>query len=121
MKEPEQIDRAKILRLAELVREHAEQSYNAERPLQFSEMALISRSCDEIGREISKQPERHAHWVKFGSSGSDYTDRWQCSGCKQTARAETWGRVCEYERCPHCGAKMDAADDQRGGAENGKM
>ena len=115
MKEPEQIDRAKILRLAELVREHAEQSYNAERPLQFSEMALISRSCDEIGREISKQTERHAHWVKFGSSGSDYSDRWQCSGCNRTARADTWGLACEYERCPHCGAIMD----ESGGAENG--
>ena len=51
-KQPEQIDRAQILRLAELVREQAEKSYNADRPLTFAEMALISRSCDEIGREI---------------------------------------------------------------------
>lgn len=59
--------------------------------------------------------ERHAHWVKFGSSGSEYSDRWQCSSCKGTARAENWGKKCGYERCPHCGAIMDAADDQNGG------
>lgn len=113
-KQPEQIDRAQILLLAELVREQAENSYNADRQLTFSEMALISRSCDEIGREISKPERQHAHWVKFGNSGGDYSDRWQCSGCKQTARAETWGRVCEYERCPHCGAIMGEYDDDDG-------
>lgn len=54
-----------------------------------------------------RDAKHYAHWVKFGSSGSDYSDRWQCSSCKGTARAESWGKKCEYERCPHCGAKMD--------------
>lgn len=58
--------------------------------------------------------EHHALWLKFGNTGSEYTDRWQCSGCKQTARAETWGRVCEYERCPHCGAIMGEYYDDDG-------
>lgn len=50
--------------------------------------------------------ERHAHWIKF-DNGGDYSDRWQCSECRRTARCETWGKKCEYERCPHCGAIMD--------------
>lgn len=58
--------------------------------------------------------ECHALWLKLGNTGSEYTDRWQCSRCKQTARAETWGRVCEYERCPHCGAIMGEYDDDDG-------
>lgn len=48
----------------------------------------------------------HAHWIKF-DNGGNYSDRWQCSGCKRTARCESWGKKCEYERCPHCGAFMD--------------
>lgn len=57
-------------------------------------------------------PLAHAHWIKF-DNGSEYSDRWQCSGCKRTARCETWGKKCEYERCPHCGAIMGD-----GGAEH---
>ena len=72
--------------------------------------AGYDRGWDNAFAETTK----HAHWVKFGSSGSDYSDRWQCSGCKRTARAETWGLVCEYERCPHCGAIMGEYDDDDG-------
>lgn len=110
MKEPEQIDRAKILRLAELVREHAEQSYNAERPLQFSEMALISRSCDEIGREISKQPEqpeRHRRWIPIEydsyADGAPVWDKYECSECGHEHVGEE-DTLTDY--CPKCGAKM---------------
>ena len=74
--------------------------------------AGYDRGWDNAVAEIGP---KHAFWLKFGSSGSDYSDRWQCSGCKRTARADTWGLACEYERCPHCGAIMD----ESGGAENG--
>lgn len=112
MKEPEQIDRAKILRLAELVREHAEQSYNAERPLQFSEMALISRSCDEIGREISKQteqPERHGSWDVSTKRNilDELESLYICSECECLMKYKT-------NFCPRCGAQMD------GGQSSGK-
>ena len=107
MKEPEQIDRAKILRLAELVREHVEQSYNAERPLQFSEMALISRSCDEIGREISKQteqPERHGRWILRSVQPDEYNNNfYECSICRATEKHNINVNV---PYCWHCGAKM---------------
>lgn len=68
----------------------------------------------DIRRATGAEPQPHARWVKFGGAGSEYSDRWQCDRCKQTARTESWGKVCEYERCPHCGAIMD------GGAENGR-
>lgn len=116
MKEPEQIDRAKILRLAELVREHAEQSYNAERPLQFSEMALISRSCDEIGREISKPERRHGRWIptEYDSyaDGNPVYDAFECSECGHEHSGEE-DTLTAF--CPDCGARMD------GGSDGGKV
>ena len=48
------MDKSKILKLIELIREQAETSYNAERALSFAEMALIARSCDELERELSE-------------------------------------------------------------------
>lgn len=74
-----------------------------------SALDSLSKSAETI--ELQEQ-QPHSHWVKFGGTGSEFSDRWQCARCKQTARAESWGKVCEYERCPHCGAIMD------GGTEN---
>lgn len=102
-KQPEQIDRAQILLLAELVREQAEQSYNADRPLTFSEMALISRSCDEIGREISKQTERHGEWLATWDK-----DEYICSECRRMITGT------KPPFCSLCGARMD------GGKSSGK-
>lgn len=107
-KKPEQIDRAQILRLSELVREQAEQSYNADRPLTFSEMELISRSCDEIGREISKPERQHGRWIPLDSKTA------KCSCCGWWQHAKTYhlpddiiAFSCCYRFCTACGARMD--------------
>lgn len=49
-------------------------------------------------------------WIKFGDTGSEYTDRWQCDQCLRTVRSERWGKTCEYEMCPHCGVVMGEDD-----------
>lgn len=55
---------------------------------------------------VEAMPLKHAHWIKFGGRGSEYSDRWQCSNCERTARSETWSKTCGYALCPHCGAWM---------------
>ncbi len=62
----------------------------------------------------SENPKRiKSHWIKFGNTGSEYSDRWQCDNCKKTVRTETWGTKCEYPLCPYCGADMSGgADDE---------
>ena len=54
--------------------------------------------------------EKVSYWIKFGDTGSDYTDRWQCKLCGKTCRAEDWGKKCDYEYCPHCGSRMEVVD-----------
>ena len=56
------------------------------------------------------KPENVSYWVKFGDTGSDYTDRWLCKKCGNTCRTDSWGKKCEYEYCPHCGSKMEVVN-----------
>lgn len=56
-----------------------------------------------------------SHWLPFGDTGSEYRDRWQCERCRKTCRTETWGKRCEYEFCPHCGAIMKGEENERTG------
>lgn len=73
----------------------------------MSESKIDPISFGEGFRAGVKHGAIHAHWVKFGGAGMECSNRWQCSACKRTATAETYGKYCEYERCPHCGAIMD--------------
>lgn len=62
---------------------------------------------------IEAEPVRHGRWIKKENyGGGTYT---ACSECGAMMNLP-W-----FWYCGKCGAIMDAADDQRGGAENGKM
>ena len=47
------MDKARIAKLIEHIREVCEQTYNTEQPMQYAEMARIEQLCDEIEKEVS--------------------------------------------------------------------
>lgn len=59
---------------------------------------------------IDAEPVRHGHWVRHTA----YDDFDVCTACGTGCRRRFVedGGITEYGyiRCPHCGAKMDAAD-----------
>ena len=63
-------------------------------------------ACRECIKNYFRENFVVSHWIKFGNTGSEYSDRWQCDNCKKTVRTETWGKKCEYPLCPYCGADM---------------
>lgn len=70
-------------------------------------------SCIQNAPTIEAEPVRHGRWIKKENYGGGiYT---ACSECGAMMNLP-W-----FWYCGKCGAKMDASDDQRGGAENGKM
>lgn len=71
-----------------------------------AEHEQLAKWLEELKQRRDAEPVRHGEWVMLCDG------RYYCSECQAHI-----GRYREY--CGKCGAKMDAADDQNGGAENG--
>ena len=57
-----------------------------------------AQAIERIGR---LEPVRHASWAPYAIDVNRVVYKWKCTRCKGTC-------LRDYERCPHCGAKMDA-------------
>jgi hypothetical protein len=60
------------------------------------------------------EPVRYARWVTC-NDGSDFDGETVCTGCNGVSPNGWWWRY-----CPHCGAKMNAGDEQNGGVDNAR-
>lgn len=62
---------------------------------------------------VDAQPLRCGRWIlkMLNIGGDDKIRMLQCSECSRYANMK-------FDFCPNCGARMDAGDDQSGGAEN---
>lgn len=70
------------------------------------------RKCIYEAPKVEAEPVRCGRWI-FGNTN---TSSWmKCSECLKSQS----GQTATFSYCPNCGARMDAADDQGGGAENG--
>ena len=94
-------------RLAELLESAAERGAGV--------LATVYRDAAHIARtaqDIEAEPVRHGRWIPQGVDCRGYTSIFECSVCGCDTFLELPYKECEYEYCPHCGARMD------GGAEN---
>lgn len=61
------------------------------------------------------QPVKHGKWIaenqdkkrSIYSVNRGYADRFTCSNCNNYTYTYTLMKVCEYDYCPNCGARMD--------------
>ena len=58
-------------------------------------------------------PVRHAYWVPCNVY-CNHAQEFKCSGkdgCGMSTYYDHYTRYCDYDYCPHCGAKMDAGQE----------
>lgn len=65
---------------------------------------------------VDAQPLRCGRWIDAHMIGGG--DFYHCSECGCYIEQIYFANDYNVRYCPNCGAKMDAADDQGGGAEN---
>lgn len=61
---------------------------------------------------INKCLERpHGKWIKINPESRGYAEFFRCSNCLSNVQLSYWGKECEYDYCPNCGADMREADN----------
>ena len=74
-----------------------------------------SRFQIEDSPTIDAEPVRHGRWIPyFSDEAYNVTNVFICSECEKSARFIMAYHECEYDFCPHCGARMDATDTNVG-------
>ena len=53
------------------------------------------------------QPVKHGKWIAENQDKRGYADCFTCSNCNNYTYTYTLMKVCEYDYCPNCGARMD--------------
>lgn len=86
---------------------------------QYVAMGLASiKTIIDIAPTLDVAPVRHAYWVPCNVY-CNHAQEFKCSGkdgCGRSTYYDHYTRYCDYDYCPHCGAKMDAGqeDDSHG-------
>ena len=63
--------------------------------------AIVPYAAIENAPTVEAEPVVHAYWISISND-----DNWgACSNCVRAV--DMRGERAKYERCPHCGAKMD--------------
>lgn len=65
----------------------------------------IQDALDEIedAPTVGTDPVQHGRWKAYG------INTWQCTACQHEYHTKN---VCNFNYCPHCGAKMVLEDEQ---------
>lgn len=53
----------------------------------------------------------HGKWIKINPESRGYAEFFRCSNCLSNVQLSYWGKECEYDYCPNCGADMREADN----------
>lgn len=75
------------------------------------------QSLKTIGEALDKTPTVdaapvvHGYWISIGEDKMGYTEEYKCSVCKSHITLGYYSTYCDYEFCPHCGARMDGEQD----------
>ena len=64
------------------------------------------RAMIDVAPTVDAEPVRHGHWI-MADEYCNHAKEFQCSACGNTVEYDYYTRFCEYDFCPHCGAKMD--------------
>ena len=56
-------------------------------------------------RELA--PVLHGEWIATNKDERGYADTFACSVCDSIVQYAYQVKECDYEYCPHCGARMD--------------
>lgn len=91
------IEIEKVLLIIEEIKE------NREIPKNYGTLLDIMRKIRQLPT-IDAEPVVHGHW-EYIEGGIILQSHYKCSACG-TKRFEHWV-MADFERCPHCGAKMD--------------
>ena len=60
---------------------------------------------------IKAEPVRYGHWEPLHADSKGYTNHWNCSECSRFVSLRYNEKECEFDYCPHCGAKMDEVSE----------
>lgn len=66
----------------------------------------------ELAIKALENERPHGEWIKVNPESRGYAEFFRCSNCLSNIQMSYWGKECEYDYCPNCGA------DMRGGAGN---
>lgn len=53
------------------------------------------------------QPVKRGEWAAYNRDCRGYADCFKCSCCENYVHVYCWQKQCDYDYCPHCGARMD--------------
>jgi len=59
---------------------------------------------------IEAEPVRHWQWIPQYTSKRGLSDFFACSECNKTSFTYHKVKMCSYNFCPNCGAKMDGGE-----------
>ena len=60
------------------------------------------------------QPVKRGRWIAENRDSRGYADCYTCSQCESYVYSYTLMRVCEFDYCPNCGAKMNDTEPIKG-------
>ena len=66
----------------------------------------------QMAPAVDAEPVKHAYWLPWNVNCNQSIE-FQCAGlngCGCYVSYDHYTRFCDYEYCPHCGAKMDGGE-----------
>lgn len=72
-----------------------------------SHLDNLAEGFTEAHQVVLKQPTIEAEPVRRGEWKHVVRNKFECTACERESHVETVMGEPTYERCPHCGAKMD--------------
>lgn len=74
-------------------------------------VAGVCHSINAVDRMPTTDQVKHGHWIPVHANSMGYAEAYMCSCCEKRVYLAFYDTECDYEYCPHCGAKMDEEDE----------
>lgn len=67
----------------------------------------IEAALDKL---FTRQLPKRGRWESYMIDARGYSNVFRCTSCSQITQMSMYMKECEYDFCPHCGAKMDGGE-----------
>ena len=78
----------------------------------------IYDTAHDLIENDDSMPVVHGHWRSIDADERDYAIEFECSVCQRDIELSYYDTDCDYDFCPHCGARMDDRGEQDENCEN---
>ena len=91
-----------------IIKNETDSDFNVGAGIVFRKSGIYEITVTDSTITVTKVSERKTgRWIPHLQDARGYADEYECSACKRFVHFPYPTRICDYEYCPYCNAKME--------------